>query len=459
LNGKNMADTIYALATPPGRSGLAVIRVSGQQAFSGLQKLTGNTPAPPPRRASLRTLSHPVSRETIDQALILTFKAPSSYTGEEVVEYHVHGSRAVISALLDAFSTLDQTRPAVPGEFTRRAFENGRIDLTKAEAIADLIDAETQAQRLQALNQMNGALSALYEDWRARLIRTLAHLEADLDFPDEDLPEGLPQTLRPAIEGLLKDMAAHLNDSHRGERLRDGLHVVVLGAPNAGKSTLVNALTRREVAIVSDLPGTTRDRIEVALDIGGYPVLLSDTAGLRTQNTDSEENTHEAIEKQGIARAMEAAQNADLRLLLFDGQLLPDLDNQTQAWISHSPHDLILMNKTDRMTQPLPPGINGHQVLPISARTGQGMDTLISRLTEKLATLCRPDETPSLTRARHREALERCRDSLTRALKAPMPELAAEDLRLAARALGQITGRVDVDDLLDVVFKDFCIGK
>ncbi|HRC26243.1 MAG TPA: tRNA uridine-5-carboxymethylaminomethyl(34) synthesis GTPase MnmE [Alphaproteobacteria bacterium] len=454
-----MADTIYALATPPGRSGLAVVRVSGPQAFSGLQKLTAGTPAPPPRRASLRTLSHPVSRETIDQALILTFKAPSSYTGEDIVEYHVHGSRAVVSALLEALSSLDETRPATPGEFTRRAFENGRIDLTEAEAVADLIDAETHAQRLQALNQMNGTLSALYEDWRARLIRTLAHLEADLDFPDEDLPEGLPQTLRPAIETLLKDMAAHLNDSHRGERLRDGLRVVVLGPPNAGKSTLVNALARREVAIVSDLPGTTRDRIEVALDIGGYPVLLSDTAGLRAQNTDSQENTHEAIEKQGIERALEAAQNADLRILLFDGQTLPDLDDRTLAWVNRAPSDLIAVNKTDRMGQPPPPEINGLPILPISARTGQGMEALTARLTESLATLCHPGETPSLTRSRHREGLQRCRDSLTRALHAPMPELAAEDLRLAARALGQITGRVDVDDLLDVIFKDFCIGK
>lgn len=454
-----MTETIFALATSPGRSGIAVLRVSGPNALKGLIQITQADP-PPRRTAALRTLRHPVSRETLDRALILTFLAPASYTGEDLVEYHLHGSRAVVSALYEIFSGFPNHRPAQPGELTRRAFQNGKMDLTEAEAVADLIDAETQAQRLQALNQMNGTLTALYEGWRERLVRTLAHLEADLDFPDEELPEGLSDKLCPDMEVLQREIDAHLNDSQRGERLRDGIRVVILGAPNAGKSTLINALTRREVSIVSDLPGTTRDRIEIALDIGGYPVLLSDTAGLRPDEGDAPWTGHEAIERQGINRALEAARTADIRILLFDGQKKErPPDPETLRWANQHPQDVVAVNKMDSPDPRTPENLKNLDPLPISAKTGQGLDALLGTLTKKLTHLYKPGETPTLTRARHRQALERARDALNRAQSAPLPELVAEDLRLSARALGEITGRVDVDDLLDVIFRDFCIGK
>lgn len=462
-----MSETIYALATPPGRSGVAVIRVSGPEAFSGLRRLIrdGAEGFPAFRRACVRVLAHPISRETIDQSLILTFKAPSSYTGEDVVEYHLHGGRAVVSSLFDAFSGFSGYRMAAPGEFTRRAFENGRMDLTEAEAIADLIDAETQAQRVQALSQMEGALSALYEGWRAALIGALAHLEADLDFPDEDLPGGILTATQPILKRIHGEISLHLKDARRGERLREGIRVVVLGAPNAGKSTLVNALARRDVAIVSDWAGTTRDVLDVPLDLGGFPVLLSDTAGLRPEAFDREARGQEAIESEGIRRAEKRAQEADLRIFLFDVQALPSVDSRTAALMRPAGEgacggfgDLLVFNKCDGFSGAAP-DIAGHSPLLISAKTGQGVDGLLEKLVDAFRQVYAPQETPSLTRARHREALDLARDSLGRALVAPLPELRAEDVRLAVRAIGQITGRVDVDDLLDVIFRDFCIGK
>lgn len=459
-----MIETIYALATPLGRSGVAVIRVSGPEAFSGLIRLMNEKSGglPPPRRAALRSLCHPISRETIDQSLILTFPAPTSYTGEDVVEYHVHGGRAVISSLFEVFSGFPSYRMAAPGEFTRRAFENGRMDLTKAEAVADLIDAETQAQRIQALAQMEGALAGIYEGWRARLMAALAHLEADLDFPDDDLPGGILATTRPVLEKIGKEIEAHLKDSRRGERLREGIRVVILGAPNAGKSTLLNALARRDVAIVSGLPGTTRDILDVSLDIGGYPVLLSDTAGLRPNMAHKEETSHEAIESEGIRRAQARAKSADIRIFLFDASLLPFLDPQTLSLLkeeeTHGFGDFLVFNKGDSFSGALPE-MKGRTPILLSAKTGQGLDTLLEALLEKIRNVYAPRETPSLTRTRHRDFLEQARESLFRSLDAPLPELIAEDVRLAVRSIGQITGRVDVEDLLDVIFRDFCIGK
>lgn len=448
-------DTIYAPATPAGRGGVAVVRVSGPQAGEGLALLSGAS-LPSPRLAVLRTLTNPVSRETIDRALVLYFEGPASYTGEDVVEYHVHGGLAVVAALLDALAGLDGYRLAAPGEFTRRAFENGRMDLTTAEAVADLIDAQTAAQKAQALRQMGGALAALYEGWADRLTRALAHLEADLDFPDEDLsadgPGGVTESVRPALSVLRAEIAAHLAD-RGGERVREGIKIAVIGAPNAGKSSLVNALARREAAIVSDLPGTTRDIIEVHLDLGGYPVILADTAGLRPEQLGG--TGHEAIEAEGIRRARACAQTADIRLLLFDGTTEPDA--QTLALWNETA--VVAMNKRDLE----PRAREAAGVVPLSVKTGAGLDALLAALTAKIADLLGEAgraETPSLTRRRHREALEEALAALDRAMEGrPLPELAAEDIRLAVRALGRITGRVDIDDLLDVIFRDFCIGK
>lgn len=452
------SETIYALASAVGRGGVAVIRVSGSQALEGLRALT-NVNDFPPRRARRVRVCDSVSRETLDDALVVFFPGPASYTGEDVAEYHIHGGRAVVEGVLAALGRLPGYRLAGPGEFTRRAFENGKTDLTAAEAVADLIAAETEAQRGLALAQMGGALTLLYEGWRERLTRLLAHLEADLDFSDEDLPEGVAVAVQPEVSILLSGIEVHLDDSRRGERLRSGIHVVVLGAPNAGKSTLVNALARREVAIVSDLPGTTRDVVEVALDLGGYPVILSDTAGVRAQG--DERDAHGVIEAEGIRRALLRAEEADFRVLLFDAERLPDLDDRTVELIGSDPSRcLAVFNKCEGLEAgAVLPHVADLSPLAIVAKTGQGLDGLVSALVDKIRAIYVSRETPSLTRARHREALEECRVALARSLGASLPELVAEDLRLAVRALGRITGRVDVEDLLDVIFRDFCIGK
>lgn len=468
-----MQDTIFALSSAPGRGGVAVIRVSGPHAAESLKALAGTCPAP--RLASVYTLKHPVSRETIDKALVLFFENPASFTGEDIAEYHVHGGRAVVSALLSALKTFPYHRMAEPGEFTRRAFENGKMDLTAAEAIADLIDAETEAQKMQALAQMGGALSSLYSEWSERLKRVLAHLEADIEFPDEDMPDGVAPEVLGDIRALTDALKEHLNDNRRGERLRDGVQVVVIGAPNAGKSSLVNALAQRDVAIVSDIAGTTRDVIEAHLDLGGYPVILADTAGLRPDQIPpclppacggDVRGGQDSIESEGIRRAFERAQRADIKLLVFDGTVAAD--PHTLALVDEN--SVIAVNKIDQLDAfPAQAGIfpdakqvpafAGKAVIKLSAETGEGLNELIRAITDKAAGLIGSAETPSLTRKRHRSAVEAALEHLERALQAPLPELVAEDVRLAVRALGRITGRVDVEDLLDVIFRDFCIGK
>lgn len=437
------ADTIFALASAAGRAGVQVIRLSGPSAGPALQALSGTLPAP--RRARLAALRDPASGEIFDRALLLWFPAPASFTGEDVAELHLHGGRAVLNAALQALTGLG-LRLAEPGEFSRRAFENGKLDLTEAEAIADLVDAETAAQRRQALRQMEGALGALYDGWRHRLTRALAHLEADIDFPEEDLPGGLSDAVRPVVQTLLAELTAHLADQGRGERLRDGISIAILGAPNAGKSSLLNAIARRDVAIVSNQAGTTRDVIEVQLDLDGYPVLLADTAGLR--------EAADQVESEGIRRALERAARADLKLLVFDGTAAePDA-----ATLALEDDDcLLVMNKAD--APGASPPLSARPVLLVSAHSGEGLPALLAALSAAVAQRYAPSGAPALTRARHRAALEESRDSLQRALSAPLPELAAEDVRLAARALGRITGRVDVEELLDVIFRDFCIGK
>ncbi len=443
------ADTIFALASPPGRSGVAVIRVSGESAWSGLNDLIQNEIIP--HKAALRVLKNPRDGSIIDHALVLGFKAPASYTGEDIIEYQIHGGRAVIDSLLAALSDLPFHRPALPGEFTRRAFEHGKMDLTAAEAVADLIDAETQSQKIQALSQMEGALSRLYNDWSARLKKVLAYLEADLEFPDEELPEGVLPEILPLLDALSSEITEHLNDSRRGERLRDGIQVVVIGAPNTGKSSLINALAQRDVAIVSDVEGTTRDVIEVHLDLGGYPVILADTAGLRPDQIGAQ--GQDSIESEGIRRALLRAQEADIKLLLFDAT--QDPDPHTLALIDDKA--LIVMNKIDCYSECSEGFIPG--ALKISVTTGQGLDDLIAQLIERVSDFIGTQESPSLTRQRHRNALEEAQNALIRAQTASLPELTAEDVRLSIRSLGSITGKVDVEDLLDVIFNDFCIGK
>lgn len=448
-----MADTIYALASARGTSGVAVIRVSGPQAFESLKALT-NLKEIPYRQAILRTLTDNVSRETLDSALILAFKNPHSYTGEDAVEYHTHGGTAVINGVLNALSQFENHRMAEAGEFTKRAFENGKIDLTEAEAIADLIHAETQLQKTQALHQMDGALSKLYDNWREKLTKILAYVEAELEFPDEDLPDDMLEKISPQITDLSNEIKNHLNDNRRGERLRNGIHVAIIGAPNAGKSSLVNALTQRDIAIVSDIAGTTRDVIEAHLDIGGYPVILSDTAGLRPDQIGEE--GHDRIESEGIKRALNIAQNADIRVILYDGTA-ETLDQHSFALENKNNHEntMAVINKADKALHLKHPA----NPLKISVSSNTGIDEFLHTLTQMIENLIGLSDAPAITRTRHREALQSCLQSLERCLNAPLPELTAEDLRLAIRDLGRITGRVDVEDLLDVVFNDFCIGK
>ena len=379
----------------------------------------------------------------IDRGLAIFFRAPASFTGEDIAEFHVHGGRAIVDALLGALAALG-LRPAEPGEFTRRAVEHGKLDLTRAEAIADLVDAETSAQRRQALRQYDGALAELYEGWRADLIGACAWAEAAIDFSDEELPADMLARTRQTISEISQEIERHMNDSGRGEILREGLHLTVIGPPNAGKSSLVNALARRDVAIVAEGAGTTRDVIEVRMDLGGYPVTIADTAGLR--------DTSEAIEAEGVRRALARAETADLVLLLLDGSAAEPMGGLP----ANTRVDLAVFNKSDL---PWPAKRDG---IAISLRTGEGLDAMITALTVKVRErLESPSEAPVLTRKRHRHALEEAVRSLRHALTTPdhHPELLAEDLRLALRALGRITGRVDIEELLDVVFKDFCIGK
>ncbi|NQU62519.1 MAG: tRNA uridine-5-carboxymethylaminomethyl(34) synthesis GTPase MnmE [Rhodospirillales bacterium] len=454
-------ETIYALASAGGRAGIAVIRISGAGTAAALKALGYPKAELEPRRALRTRLVDPVSGDDLDDGLALWFPAPNSFTGEDVGELHVHGGHAVTAGVLEALAAMVGLRMAEPGEFTRRAFENGKLDLTAAEGLADLVDAETQAQRKQALRQLRGELGGLYESWRQRLIAALAHLEANIDFSDEDLPQGIGAAARKELAQLKQDIAAHLADGHRGERLRAGLLIAIIGPPNAGKSSLLNVLARRDAAIVSATAGTTRDVIEVHLDLGGYPVIVADTAGLREAGEDS----GDAIEAEGIRRARAKAEDADLRLAVFDGETWPEADAATARLVDDA--TLVVVNKADLKT-PVPPlkveGQDGSQAgLAISALTGDGIDDLMAAMGERVEALMGVPPSPALTRARHREALEVCRQSLGRFLAmetdAAMPELAAEDLRLAARALGRITGRVDVDDVLDVIFRDFCIGK
>jgi tRNA modification GTPase len=435
-----MTDTIFAPATAAGRAAVAVIRVSGPDSSKILQTLAA--PLPAPRRAALRRLN--ARGEVLDEALVLWLPGPNSFTGEDSAELHLHGGRAGVEAVSRALADLG-VRLAEPGEFSRRAFQNGKLDLTQAEAIADLVDAETEAQRRQALGQLEGELSARYEVWRARLIQALARLEAAVDFPDEDLPETLQAEVGARIGDLAAEMEAALHDHGRGERVREGFRIALIGAPNAGKSSLLNRLAGREAAIVTEIAGTTRDVIEVPAVIEGFKVLFADMAGLR--------DSTDPIEAEGVRRARAWAEAADLRLWVVDQAAPADLEEAVQ------PGDLVLLNKAD-----LPPGpaagLPVIETLRVSARTEEGLDSLWAALSARVKALTGGDF-PAVTRLRHRRHLKDAVEALRRGQTAlaRSPELGAEDLRHAARALGRIAGRIDPEQVLDEVFSSFCIGK
>jgi tRNA modification GTPase len=442
-------DTIYALASAAGRAGVAVVRISGPSAGPAARRLTGDRPLPEPRRAVLRRFTDPDGNAALDHGLLLWFPAPHSFTGEDVAELHLHAGRAVLRAVVEALARCQGLRPAEPGEFSRRAFENGKLDLTAAEGLGDLVNAETEAQRRQALRQLEGELGQIYEGWRRRLVEALARLEAHIDFPEEDLPTDLVVRTQGEVSRALQEIGAHLDDNRRGERLRDGLSVALLGAPNVGKSSVINMLAGREAAIVSAQAGTTRDVIEVHLDLAGYPVTIADTAGLR--------QAQDEIESEGVRRALTLAEAADIKILLFDAARYPDIDGETLRLADSNA--IVVLNKCDLVSLGSDITINSSPALTISAKTGAGMEALLSRLTSVAVERIGMATAPVLTRARHRHALIEGRDALQRSLKASAPELLAEDLRLAVRAIGRITGRVDVEDILDVIFREFCIGK
>jgi tRNA modification GTPase len=427
-------DTVYALSTTQGKAGVAVIRISGPLALSTAQALSGDVPQP--RRAALRLLRSPEGTR-IDEALVLAFPAPHSFTGEDVVELQTHGSVAVVSALLDLLGQMPGLRPADPGEFTRRALENGRLDLAQVEGLADLIEAETEAQRRQALRVLSGDLGKRAEAWRQNLIRAVALLEATIDFADEDVPVDVTPELHDLVSGVAHSLRVEIKGVRYAERVRSGFEVAIIGAPNVGKSTLLNALAGRDAAITSEYAGTTRDVIEVRMDLAGLPVTLLDTAGLR--------DTTDAVETIGIDRARARAAQADLRVFLIENDDLPDLPPQAD--------DIILHAKADT----LPDKTNA-----ISGQTGHGVSELISRITDTLK--ARASGTGVATRLRHKQAMERAVTALEATLELlpgheASADIAAEELHTAIRALDSLVGRVDIENVLDEIFASFCIGK
>lgn len=441
--------TIYALSSAPGRAGVAVIRISGVRARHVIDACAG--PRPSPRVAAPRSIRHPGSGETLDRGIAVWFPGPKSFTGEDVVELQVHGGRAVVDAVLGALSLMPGLRPAEAGEFARRAFENGKVDLAEVEGIADLIDAETEAQRLQALAQATGALSSLYDGYRETIIEALGLIEAGIDFSDEgDVAERTFQDATAVVRGLAQAMRHHLDDGNRGEILRDGFRVVLAGAPNVGKSSLLNALAKRDAAIVSSEAGTTRDVIEVRLDLAGMPVIIADTAGLR--------DAQGAVEREGIRRSVEQARRADLVLWLIE----PDAPREPMPADLAGLEDrtLLVMNKADLLADGVAT-VMPDDAIVLSVKTGAGLDELTRRLASIVAERIGFEGVPHLTRPRHRALVQSSLASLEAFLEgdAGAVELRAEDLRQAADALGRLTGRVDVEDVLDQIFSRFCIGK
>lgn len=435
-----MTDTIFALATPSGRGAIAIIRLSGPGTSAALAAM--GVASLKPRLASLRTIQH--DGQPIDQALVLSFPPPNSYTGEHCAELHLHGGRAVVEAAFQALLAIG-LRPAEPGEFTRRAFENGRMDLAQAEAVADLIDSETSAQKSQALGQLDGALSQTYAGFRRDLLKAIALVEAEIDFPDEDVPEHLAQTAGPVLDALALDLRVALSDSDRGRRVREGYRIVLIGETNAGKSSLFNALLEREAAIVTPIAGTTRDVLDADLVIGGYAVTLSDTAGLR--------DSDDMVEAEGVRRARSRAADADLRIWVRSPN---ETANAAEAYVR--PTDLLVLNKSDLG---LASRHDGLETLSVSTTKGEGLAELHDWLVTRLARDLSGADFPAVTRERHRRRLSEALDAVDAGRMALNvgPEMTGDDLRRAADSLGRVTGAIGVEDILGEVFSTFCIGK
>ena len=442
--------TIYALSTGPGISGVAIIRVSGQDVKKIIQLLT-RKPVPIPRVATLRKINKINTSELIDEGIILWFPGPESYTGEDMAEFHIHGSKAVVEALHSSMSKVENCRLAEPGEFTKLAFQNGKINLLKAESIADLISSETEIQRQQAIKIMNGKSADKFNELREKLLKVLSYVEAKIDFPDEDLPEDILKNIQKISSEVVLNIKKILDDQKVGERIREGFKIAIIGPTNAGKSSLLNHLSNRDAAIVSEIAGTTRDVIETHLNIDGYPVVISDTAGIR--------ESEDEIEKKGIKLALNKAENADLKIIVIDAKTV-DFKGFLDDLIDDN--SILVVNKSDLIDKELSSKIKKLNHILISVKNNLNLDDLILKIKDKLKNKFIENEDVLITRTRHRNHLEQCLEYLINFEKKNNTEdfdKAAEDLRLATRHLGMIVGKVDVEELLGSIFNDFCIGK
>ena len=442
--------TIYALSSGPGTAGIAVIRVSGKNTVQVIKKLTGSQ-LPKPRVATLKKFNKNGGKELIDEGVIIWFPAPNSYTGEDLAEFHVHGSRAVIKAMQSSIAKIKNCRLAEPGEFTKRAFQNGRINLLKAESIADLISAETEIQRKQALKIMSGKSSDKFNSWREKLLKILSHVEAKIDFPEEDLPKNIIKQIQKTSNGILNEIKKTLNDQKVGERIREGFKIAIVGPPNSGKSSLLNYLSKRDAAIVSETAGTTRDIIETHLNLDGYPVIVSDTAGIR--------NSKNEIEKKGIKIALKRAQDADLKLVIITAKNVDFNSVLRELLIKNA---ILVINKSDLLKKKLNIKFRNYEHVLISIKKELNLDKLIVKIKSKLKNKFTTNEDILITRERHRQNLINCVQHLEKFQKKKTArdlDKSAEDLRLATRHLGMIVGKVDVEELLGSIFNDFCIGK
>ena len=442
--------TIYALSSGPGISGVAVIRVSGKETISVIKALTGKD-LPRPRLATLRKINNSNTSELIDEGIILWFPGPQSYTGEDMAEFHVHGSKAVVEAIQSSISKIKDCRLAEPGEFTKLAFQNGKINLLKAESIADLISSETEIQRKQAIKIMNGKSSNTFNKLREKLLKILSHIEAKIDFPDENLPKDILNNIKKISKEVSDEIEKILNDQKVGERIREGFKIAIVGPANAGKSSLLNHLSNRDVAIVSEIAGTTRDVIETHLNIDGYPVVVSDTAGIRESKSE--------IEKKGIKLALKRAEEADLRLVVIEPKNLDFTGFLKDLFDKNS---ILVINKCDLKHVQLNHQIKKLDHILISIKNNTNIDQLILKIKNKLKNKFITNEDILITRERHRQHLVQCFDYLKNFNKKNETEdfdKAAEDLRLATRHLGMIVGKVDVEEILGSIFNDFCIGK
>ena len=442
--------TIYALSSGPGISGVAVIRLSGQDTSKVIQLLTGKEP-PKPRVATLRKINKINTSELIDEGLILWFPGPESYTGEDMAEIQVHGSKAVVDALHSSLSDIENCRLAEPGEFTKLAFQNGKINLLKAESIADLISSETEIQRQQAIKIMNGKSSDQFNFLREKLLKILSHVEAKIDFPEEDLPNNILDEIKNNSDEVINKIKKILNDQKVGERIREGFKIAILGPTNAGKSSLINHLSNRDVAIVSEIAGTTRDVIETHLNIDGYPVIISDTAGIRDSQDD--------IEKKGIKLSLNRAEEADLKLVVVDAKSL-DFTDVLKGLLDENA--ILVINKSDLLEKDIDPEIKKTNHVLISIKENKNIEELILKIKNNLKNKFLTSDDILITRERHRQHLQQCLDHLNNFNQKKEIEdfdKAAEDLRLATRHLGMIVGKVDVEEILGSIFNDFCIGK